>query len=98
MKPKLYFEDDESFHFPLLDGLTIGREADVNVSRLKGSRYVSRVHATFVKGEDGWYIKDEGSSNGTFVNSVKVAPGAARKLGDGDLISLGFMSFVFRTK
>ncbi len=96
MKPELYFEDDESFHFPLLDGLTIGREADVNVSRLKGSRYVSRVHATFVKGEDGWYVKDEGSSNGTFVNSVKVEPGTPRKLGEGDLVSLGFMSFVFK--
>ncbi len=67
------------------------------MSRLKGSKYVSRVHATFVKGDDGWYVKDEGSSNGTFVNSVRVEPGAPRKLCEGDLVSLGFMSFVFKT-
>ena len=95
MKAVVYLEDDPSFKFPLLDGLTVGREGDINVSPLKGSKFVSRVHATFIKEKDGWYIRDEESRNCTYVNSVKVEPGEKKKLGKDDLISLGFMGFVF---
>ena len=91
-------EDDPNFRFTLLDGLTVGREGDINVSGLEGGKFVSRIHATFIKGEDGWYIRDEKSKNFTFVNSVKLAPGGTQKLKNDDLISLGFMSFVFVEK
>jgi pSer/pThr/pTyr-binding forkhead associated (FHA) protein len=98
MKAEVYFEDDPNFAFPLLDGLTIGREADVDVSSLSGSRYVSRVHATFLKEGDDWYIRDEKSRNFTYVNSVKIEPGGKQKLKSDDLITLGYMSFVFTLK
>lgn len=98
MKAEVYFEEDPSFRFPLLDGLTIGRDADINVSRLKGSKFVSRVHATFIKDGDGWFIRDEKSSNSTYVNSVKIEPGEKHLLRNDDLISLGYMSFVFVEK
>jgi pSer/pThr/pTyr-binding forkhead associated (FHA) protein len=98
LKAEVYLEDDPEFRFALLDGLTIGREGDVNVSRLKDSKYVSRVHATFLKEGDSWYIRDEKSRNSTFVNSVRLEPGAKKKLKNDDLISLGYMSFIFVEK
>lgn len=98
IKAEVYFEDDPSFAFPLLDGLTIGREGDMNVGGLPGGKYVSRVHATFLKEGDDWYIRDEGSKNFTYVNSVKVGPGGKVKLTHEDLITLGYMSFVFTLK
>jgi len=98
MKAEVYLEDDPNFRFPLLDGLTIGREADINVGSLPGAKYLSRIHATFVKEGDAWYIKDEKSTNSTYVNSVKVDPGAKAVLKNNDLISLGYMSFIFVLK
>jgi pSer/pThr/pTyr-binding forkhead associated (FHA) protein len=98
MKAEVYFEDDPSFRFPLLDGLTIGRDADINISSLKGSKFVSRVHATFLRDGDNWYIRDEKSSNSTFVNSVRIEPGEKHLLKNDDLISFGFMAFVFKMK
>jgi len=98
MKAEVYLEDDPGFRFTLLDGLTIGREGDINVGRLEGSKFVSRIHATFVKEGEAWYIRDENSRNFTYVNSVKIDPGGFRKLGNNDLISFGYMSFIFTEK
>jgi pSer/pThr/pTyr-binding forkhead associated (FHA) protein len=98
MKAEVYLEDDPGFRFALLDGLTIGREGDINVSELPGSKFVSRIHATFLKEGGSWYVRDENSKNSTFVNSVRLEPGEKVKLKDEDLISIGSMSFVFKEK
>ena len=98
MKAEVYREDDPNFRFVLLDGLTIGREGDVNLSGLPGGKFVSRIHATVIKGDDGWCIRDEKSRNSTFVNSVRLEPGVKKKLKNDDLISLGFMSFIYVEK
>ena len=98
MKAEVYLEDDPEFRFALLDGLTVGREGDVSVSKLKDSKYVSRVHATFLKEGNSWYVRDEKSKNCTFVNSVKLDPGEKRKLRNDDLVCLGYMSFIFVEK
>jgi len=98
VKAEVYLEEKPEFRFPLLDGLTIGRDGDINVSHIEGSKYVSRVHATFIREGDSWYIRDEKSRNCTYVNSVKVEPGEKRALKDEDLISLGYLSFIFSLK
>ena len=98
MKAEVYMEDDPDFRFALLDGLTIGREADINVSNLSGGKFVSRVHATFIKEGGGWFVRDENSKNSTFVNSVRIEPGVKHSLKNEDLLSFGFMSFVFVEK
>jgi pSer/pThr/pTyr-binding forkhead associated (FHA) protein len=95
MKAEVYLEDDPGFRFELADGLTIGRDADVSVSKFPGGKFVSRVHATFIKEPDGWYIRDEQSKNHTFVNSVAVPAGTKKKLKKDDLISLGYVCFVY---
>jgi pSer/pThr/pTyr-binding forkhead associated (FHA) protein len=57
----------------------LGRQAECDVLLTEG--HTSRRHARLVQAEDGYWLEDLGSSNGTFVNGhrisgrVKVAPG-----------------------
>lgn len=49
---------------------------------------ISRLHATVGVDEDGAWVRDERSLNGTFVNDVPVPPGTRIGLADGDLLRL----------
>lgn len=51
---------------------------------------VSHRHATVRhQGAKSWVLVDEGSTNGTFVGGVRIAPGASRALRHGDLVRVG---------
>jgi pSer/pThr/pTyr-binding forkhead associated (FHA) protein len=51
---------------------------------------VSRRHATVTMDDSGHAsIRDENSTNGTFVNGDRVLPGIAVRLADGDVVRLG---------
>ena len=52
----------------------------------------SRIHAKVFKNEDGWWISDNGSSNGTFVNGQTIDQA---RLGDGTELRVGSCSFTF---
>lgn len=49
---------------------------------------VSRLHATTGVDTDGAWVRDERSTNGTYVNDVPVPPGAKVRLADGDALRL----------
>ncbi|XP_067126557.1 E3 ubiquitin-protein ligase rnf8-A-like [Centruroides vittatus] len=69
------------------DDIVIGRYTN---SHLKVSPRVSRRHAQIHKTENGvWYIKDLNSSNGLYLNKVKVKPDKDFKVNDGDVIGFG---------
>jgi pSer/pThr/pTyr-binding forkhead associated (FHA) protein len=69
--------------------LTLGRSAENDiVLDLEG---VSRVHALLVHSEDAWFIRDNNSKNGIFVNGEKVKESW---LETGDMVQLG--TFIFR--
>ncbi len=63
----------------------IGRSPKAGL-RLTGEG-VSRLHARFVRREDGTYVEDLGSTNGTLVNGVRLTGPAV--LRDGDKIQIG---------
>ena len=67
------------------DRLTIGRAAtnDVHLD----SPMLSRAHAELRRDGDAWAVADVGSTNGTFVNGVRVT--AAKRLAKGDSIRVG---------
>lgn len=69
----------------------IGRDpgADFSVEEY----VISRRHAKIEKRDDGFYIKDIGSKNGTYVNNKLVSEA---RLQDGDRISLGTIVIIFR--
>ncbi len=69
----------------------VGREAGCHVP-LVNDNTTSRRHATITVSPDGYTIRDEGSSNGTFVNGVRIQE---QKLTPGDEIQIGATRFRF---
>lgn len=70
---------------------TIGRE-DGNTVALSGDNTASRHHATITVMGAECSIRDEGSSNGTFVNGAKITE---QKLTPGDEVQIGGSKFRF---
>ena len=79
------FQDGEIF---TLDShpLTIGRAVNNDVS-MPDDEYASGRHARFEPRRDGVYIEDIGSTNGTFVNGIRLT--RERKLTPGDIVRVG---------
>lgn len=65
--------------------LVLGRSSEAHVSLDDAS--LSRQHARVLRADDGFYVEDLGSKNGTFVNGRRIH-GRVR-LQDGDRISIG---------
>lgn len=68
---------------------SIGREVG-NTIQLSNDNTVSRRHARLFKQGDTWTIRDEGSSNGTWVNGVRITE---QPLRPGDEIQIGATFF-----
>jgi pSer/pThr/pTyr-binding forkhead associated (FHA) protein len=66
--------------------LTVGRGGD-NDLPLGGDEFASSHHARFEPRRDGVYVEDVGSTNGTFVNGIRLTAG--RKLVPGDVVRIG---------
>lgn len=71
------------------DGIGIGRETDNGIQLLGGR--VSRYHARLEHRQDGWYILDLGSTNGTKINGENLSGSA--KLRNGDVVAVGEIMF-----
>lgn len=71
--------------------MLMGRESD-NPIPLSNDSTASRRHATISQSNGGYSIRDEGSSNGTFVNGAKITE---QKLSPGDEIQVGGTKFRF---
>ncbi|OGR02079.1 MAG: hypothetical protein A2284_11840 [Deltaproteobacteria bacterium RIFOXYA12_FULL_61_11] len=67
-----------------LDEITLGRNPDCDVI-LKASG-ISRHHATIVRRDDTYYLKDNDSRNGTFLNGERITD--EQILRDGDKIRI----------
>jgi pSer/pThr/pTyr-binding forkhead associated (FHA) protein len=72
--------------------LTVGR-GPANDLSLEGDEYASARHARFEPRHDGVWVDDIGSTNGTFVNGIRVSQ--ARKLKPGDVVRVGATDFRF---
>ena len=72
--------------------LVLGRDPAESLvaAAFAGYENVSRRHATVTVDDHGHAtIRDEHSTNGTFVNGDRVLPGTAVRLADGDTVRLG---------
>jgi hypothetical protein len=66
--------------------LRVGRGIDNDLS-VDGDEYASAHHARFEPRRDGVYVEDVGSTNGTFVNGIRVTQ--RRRLAPGDVVRIG---------
>ncbi|MBE5932635.1 MAG: FHA domain-containing protein [Lachnospiraceae bacterium] len=57
---------------------------------------VSRKHAKITRKYDDFFIEDLGSTNFSYLNGERIAPGDKKALHDGDVIYLSDVEFVFR--
>ena len=58
---------------------------------------VSRFHAKITKEEDGLYLTDLNSTNGTFLNQDRLAPNERRRLNPGDELAFAAKRYQFGT-
>lgn len=78
--------------FPLtVPNVTVGRDAGRDIA-LAGDSTVSRSHAHIVQEGGQFVVYDDGSSNGTYVNSMRVS---VQPLVPGDIVQFGSSKFRF---
>lgn len=71
-----------------VDRVGIGRHPDADLQfDPEGDRAVSAYHAALARDEDGWYVRDLGSRNGTLVEGERIE--RDRRIRDGDTIRFG---------
>lgn len=76
----------------LVAKITIGRETDNDV--VVDNKLASRHHAIIQKIKNAYFIKDENSTNGTYLNGVKIPSDKYVKLNPGDKVTIGNMNLV----
>jgi len=75
------------------ESTTIGRSPDCGI--FLDDVTVSRRHAVLLRREDGLFIEDQGSLNGTFVNRKRVE---SAQLRDGDELQIGKYRLTFLSR
>jgi pSer/pThr/pTyr-binding forkhead associated (FHA) protein len=85
----------EGREMPLKAGVnTFGRKAENDVQI--ADPYVSGKHGTIEIAEDGLFVTDTGSTNGTMLNDAKLSPNMRTAITPEDVIRLGSMEFQIR--
>ncbi|MCO5167551.1 MAG: FHA domain-containing protein [Planctomycetes bacterium] len=67
--------------------ITVGRTPNNDIVLPQAT--VSKVHAIFTHGQDGWVLSDSRSSNGTFLDGLRLPPGEKRAVDDGAEVRFG---------
>ncbi|MBN2390489.1 MAG: protein kinase [Anaerolineae bacterium] len=88
---------------PLLDEVVVGRTDPmlpqppaVDLQPYGGgSAGVSRHHARFLHRPEGWFLEDLQSTNGTYLNEVRLLPHRPVRLNSGDLVRFGQLTLIF---
>ena len=87
---------------PPIDAIAIDAPASTVVGRTQDCDIVldhasvSRRHALIQSRETGWYVTDQGSHNGVFVNSMRIDAHEPTALRDQDLFCITPWTFVVR--
>jgi predicted component of type VI protein secretion system len=56
-------------------------------------KYISGKHGTFSKTAAGWMVVDSGSTNGTFINGMRLTPGVGAPIRLGDVLTIATIDF-----
>lgn len=81
-----------SREFALKPETVLGRQAECDVLLTEG--HASRRHARLVQAEDGYWLEDLGSSNGTFINGNRIS--GRVKVASGDRLRFDVEEYDFR--
>lgn len=73
--------------------ITLGRSASCDLVIEEGT--VSQVHLVFRQAPDGWTVEDPGSTNGSWLEGVRLEKAVAQKLADGARLQAAQVLFTF---
>lgn len=80
----------------------VGRSSDAGQPQVDLGGFseggVSRRHAEITRSEGQVYVEDLNSSNGTFLNGVKLQPGLQHPLRPDDEVRFGSLRFQYKQK
>ncbi len=90
-QPHLKSLDSEELFLCRGKSVLVGRspECPINLSRMPRADVVSRRHANIIRRADGFWLTDEHSSNGTFVDGFALEAGASVRLREGSQVQFG---------
>lgn len=83
-------------HFEIVvdrDVLVIGKKAELVDAVIPFNKMISRKHCRITKQGGSYYITDEGSANGTYINSKCIVTNKAYQVNRGDIIRLADSDF-----
>ncbi|WP_294188565.1 FHA domain-containing protein [uncultured Clostridium sp.] len=75
------------------DEIIIGKKAEVVDAVIQFNKMISRKHCKVTRNNGDYYITDEGSANGTYVNRKRILPNQPCKINRGDIIRLADSDF-----
>ncbi|MBN1872752.1 MAG: protein kinase [Anaerolineae bacterium] len=102
--PQLFIATTGSVvQIPIAEEVLIGRRdplsprlPDVDLDPYGGELAgVSRQHARLLHKQDGWWLEDLQSTNGTFVNEVRLLPHRPVRLRSADIVRFGQLAMIF---
>ena len=76
---------------PLREG-QFGRTSGI-YPEFASCKYISGRHGSFTRTATGWTVVDSGSTNGTFVNGMRLTPGVETPIRIGDKLTIATIDF-----
>jgi FHA domain len=73
--------------------VTLGRGHACDVDLAEGT--LSQLHCAFVHHDDGWRIEDLGSTNGTWLDGVRLTARQPVRIADGQRVQAALIHFTF---
>ena len=99
--PLKLYSQEENRHLSFDETMVhVGRAqgADITAEGSPNRRYMARRQAVFVYTRGQWYLRDEGSKNGTYVNGIRLPAETLHPLKYGDQIRFANLKpFIFET-
>lgn len=90
---KVQIEDTQSLTYSLpKSSISIGASPENNV--IINVNSISRSHLRLIKEGQSWFVEDQGSNNGSYLNSRKLSPGSKELLRPNEFVRLGDRVFV----
>lgn len=83
-------------HFEILidrDEMLLGKKRELVDAVIPFNKMISRKHCRISRNKGDFYISDEGSANGTYVNRIRLSPGQRQLIKKGDIIRLADSDF-----
>lgn len=84
----------KNFEIPIdKASVVIGKKKETADAAVPFSRLISRRHCVIARKKDEYYITDMGSTNGTFLNRMRLVRGREYRLSRGDIVRLADIDF-----